>query len=76
MATFKSVEIVRLQAAFATAQRESELLTNTLEIRKKFRAIASMIWDACGEPGTYAKGVGSDLLTRPEIQKTAAKAGY
>lgn len=64
---FKSVEVVRLQAAFGLAQRASENLTIPAAQRKTFRAIAQLIWDACGENKKLQRGSGAALLERPDV---------
>jgi hypothetical protein len=35
--------------------------------RKTFRAIAQLIWDACGENKKLQRGSGAALLERPDV---------
>jgi hypothetical protein len=49
--TFSTVNTARLQAAFHLATRAAEDYGTSIETRKKFRAIARLIWDAHGEQG-------------------------
>jgi len=68
---FKSAEITRLQAAFGLAHKASEDLTVPATQRKTFRAIAHLIWDACGEDKKIKPGDGASLLQRPDVSKQA-----
>lgn len=74
MPNFKSADVTRLQAAFGLAHRASEDLTIPKDQRKTFRAIAHLIWDACGEEKKVERGSGAALLERTEVAMTAQRA--
>lgn len=74
MANFKSAEVTRLHAAFGLAHKASEDLTVPGPQRKTFRAIARLIWDACGEEKKIQRGSGATLLKRPEVAEIAQRA--
>jgi hypothetical protein len=71
---FKSAEVTRLQAAFGLAHKASEDLTIPAPHRKTFRAIAHLIWDACGEDKKIKPKDGASLLERPEVASIAQRA--
>lgn len=54
--TYMSVERSRLQKAFALAHKAAEHYDVHDKERKYFRAIAWLIWLACGEEGTPIEG--------------------
>ena len=61
---FTSISRLKLQAAFGLAHRASEDLAIPTPIRKKFLAIATLIWEGHGEPGLPPKKAGEMLLDR------------
>lgn len=54
--TYMSVQRERLQKAFAFAHKAAERDDVHDKERKYFRALAYMIWLACGEEGTPIQG--------------------
>lgn len=70
---FTSVCRTRLQAAFGIAHKSSEDLTIPAPIRKKFKAIAHLIWDAHGEPGKPPKRSGELLLDKGLLEALRAE---
>lgn len=54
--TYMSVERTRLQKAFALAHKSAESDTIHDKERKYFRAIAYLLWLACGEEGNPVPG--------------------
>jgi len=67
MSTFTSVNKTKLQIAFAMAHRLSEDLTIAAKERRRYRAIATLIWEAHGELGTPPKGSGKALVTKMDL---------
>ena len=59
--TFKSVDRMHLQKAFAMAHRAAESLEFHSRERKIFRAIAREIWEACGESGGVPASLPSEM---------------
>jgi hypothetical protein len=57
MSDFKSVKRSDLQRAFALAHRGSQDNSGSVLTRKRFRAIAKLIWDSCGEENAYDQAV-------------------
>jgi hypothetical protein len=76
MSEFTSVNKTKLQIAFAMAHRLSEDLTVATKERKRYRAIATLIWEAHGEPGVPPKGSGKALSTKIAFSKLAEEYGY
>lgn len=61
--TFSSVNKEQLQQAFALAHQASEDGSLPLKVRRKFSAIANLIWRAHGERGAEApRGAGRKLI--------------
>jgi hypothetical protein len=66
---FTSISRYELQQAFALAHRSSEDLSIPLIHRKRFRAIAQLIWKAHGEEQPRPpEGTGEKLLA--EMKRT------
>lgn len=62
MANYTSVSREGLQKAFGLAHKLSERESVPMEQRKQFRAIATLIWEAHGEPGKPPSGSGALAL--------------
>lgn len=70
--TYTSIERPQLQAAFGIAHKCSEDGRIPASLRKKFRAIALLIWEGHGEPGKPPARAGELLLDRGLLQELAA----
>lgn len=58
---FTSVDHYELQKAFAIAHKSASNMNLDRESRKRFRAIAKVIWRAAGGPGAYANRLDPDV---------------
>lgn len=67
MSDFKSIDRYKLQQAFALAHKgQSDPMLDTVA-RARMRAIAKLLWDACGEDAAYStrfSGEQEDALGR------------
>lgn len=61
---FTSVSRHELQAAFGIAHKSSEDVELPFPVRRRFRAIALLIWKAHGEPGAIPPNAGAQLLEK------------
>lgn len=60
--SFTTMSRTELQQAFAVAHKCSQDAAFSHAARRKFRAIATLIWRGHGEPGQPPAGAGADIL--------------
>ena len=65
--TFKSLKVSRIAAAFALAHRYSLTAPSPVD-RKRFRQIAKIIWDACGEEKTMPVSLPENLAIMADLE--------
>lgn len=58
---FKSVDRDKLAKAFAVAHRSQSDTRLDSAARARMRVIAKLLWDACGEPVSYATALPGDV---------------